>query len=62
MDKKDIFYCYSPKLKKFLGAKKQIRYLHQGINTSTNKSFWVYIRTEELGAALTEWTNTKKDK
>ena len=59
MEQNDLFYCYSPKLKKFLTNTKNIRFLHQGINTSSNRSFWVFIRTDELGLALAEWTNTK---
>lgn len=62
MEQKDLFYCYSPKLKKFLTNVKKIRFLHQGINSSTTRNFWVYIRSEELGAALAEWTNTKPTK
>lgn len=59
MEKKDLFYCYSPKLKRFLTSHKGIRYLHQGINASSKRSFWVFIRTEDLGNALAEWTSTK---
>lgn len=62
MEQKELFYCYSPKLKKFLTQVKKIRFLHQGINTQSKRYFWVYVRTEELGVALAEWTNTKPTK
>lgn len=59
MEKSDLFYCYSPKLKRFLTTEKHINALHQGINGVTNRKFWVFIRTDGLGDALAEWTATK---
>lgn len=58
LEKSELFYCYSGKLKKFLMSK-GIRFLHKGINDSTNKWFFVYSRTDDLYKALTEWSQNK---
>jgi len=55
LDKKDLFYCYSGKLKQFL-CNKGFRFLHKGLNDSTNKQFWVFIKDEKLNEARTQWS------
>lgn len=58
--KDDLFYCYSSRLKKFLGNTKSIRHIAKGVNEKTNKRFWLFFRTTELIEALDEWS--KRDK
>ena len=58
MERNDLFYCYSGKLKKFLSGK-GIRFLHKGLNDNTNKWFFVYQRDDEFYKALTEWSQNK---
>lgn len=60
-NKESLFYCYSPKLKKFLCKTKNISYIGKGINSETNKTYWLFIKTEELSSSLTEWSvNSEK--
>ena len=49
------FFCYSYKLKTFL-KEKGILYEFTGNNTNSNKPYWVYLRNEELGNYLGEWS------
>lgn len=44
---KNVFYCYSPTLKKELNSIGE-RYINKGTNPSTNREFWVYLYTPEL--------------
>ena len=44
---KNVFYCYSPTLKKELNDIGE-RYINKGINPSTNREFWVFLYTPEL--------------
>ena len=39
--------------------KKNLRYLHKGLNDKTQRNFWVFERSEELNDALTEWSQNK---
>lgn len=55
--KDDLFFCYSPNLKKFLCKEKNIQYIAKGINSETKKTYWLFIKTDNLSLALTEWTN-----
>jgi len=59
LQKNTLFYCYSGKLKSFLMYKKNLRYLHKGLNDKTQRNFWVFERSEELNDALTEWSQNK---
>jgi len=43
----NLFYCYSPVLKRAL-LHNGFQYLHKGINNNTNKYFWVFNNTLEL--------------
>lgn len=49
------FFCYSYKLKLFL-KEKNIRYDFVGNNPNSNKPYWGYLKTEELGKCLKEWS------
>lgn len=55
MQRNYLFYCYSPKLKRFL-SENGIKFLHKGLNEGTNKNFWVYERNSQLNSLLTEWS------
>lgn len=44
---KNVFYCYSPSLKKELNDIGE-RYINKGTNPSTNREFWVFLYTDEL--------------
>ncbi len=59
-DKSDLFYCYSPKLKKYLNNTKGIVHIARGTNNSNNKLFWLFIRSEELHTALEDWSKNKQ--
>ena len=48
---KNVFYCYSPTLKKELNDIGE-RYINKGTNPSTNREFWVFLYTPELVAYL----------
>lgn len=62
MEKKDFFYCYSPKLKRFL-VENGVEYFHRGLNEKTEKYFWVFNRKDEkLGEYLTAWSEGKPNK
>ena len=60
-DKSDLFYCYSPKLKRFLCKVKNIDYIGKGLNNQNNKEYWLFIKTSILSSALTEWTDNKEN-
>ena len=53
-DKNDLFYCYSPKLKKYL-CNKNLSPIGRGQNQLTNKTYWLFIRSQELLDCLSEW-------
>lgn len=61
--KKDInfFKCFSVPLMKFL-LNKGLRYKLIAIDPSSNKKFWLFIQDDELGHALTEWSNDNPNK
>ena len=44
MEKNDLFYCYSPKLKNFLVHKKHLKYLHKGFHDEK-----IFISTDIVG-------------
>lgn len=43
----EIFYCYSPVLKKEL-CDIGLRYIAQSIHNKTGKTYWMFIKTDEL--------------
>lgn len=57
--KEDLFYCYSINLFHFLKAN-GFYYLYRGLNTNTNKNYWIFERSPMFLEALTIFTNNKK--
>lgn len=55
---KNVFYCYSPTLKKELNGIGE-RYINKGTNPSTNREFWVFLYTPELVSYLDNREKTK---
>jgi hypothetical protein len=55
MKRNYLFYCYSPNLKNFL-TEHGIKFLHKGLNESTQRTFWVYERNVNLNNSLTKWS------
>lgn len=55
-----IFPCKSNKLKKFLVEKKQLQYASRIYDEKDKKFVWCFMRTEELGKALVEWSENKE--
>ena len=51
-----LYTCYSANLMKFLTEQKKIRYELVACNPNTMKTFWIFIRNEELNKALGEWS------
>lgn len=55
----ELYCCYSLNLRNYL-YNKGFRYKLAALNPNSNKLFWVYIKTEELDEALTEWSAGNK--
>jgi hypothetical protein len=55
--KDNLYYCYSPKLKKYLCKTKNISYIGKGINDETKRTYWLFIKTDELSKSLLEWSD-----
>lgn len=55
---KNVFYCYSPSLKKELNDIGE-RYINKGTNPSTNREFWVFLYTPELVSYLDQREKVK---
>ena len=53
-----LFPCYSWNLVKFL-SNKGFQYKLIGLHPETHKTFWVFIRTEQLNKVLDLWKETK---
>ena len=51
---KNVFYCYSPTLKKELVNQVGERFICKGVNPNTNREFWVFLYTPELVKYLDE--------
>lgn len=49
-----VFYCYSIQLKNFLKLQ-GLRYEGKGKHKNGN-TFWTFISSDELNAALAKWT------
>lgn len=60
-DKNDLYYCYSPKQKRFLCKNKNINYVARGIHNETGKTYWLFLKTNELANCLLEWSNNAKN-
>ena len=52
------YYCYSTRLYHFLVSMK-FRYVSTGINTNTNKKYWVYNKSEKLDSAIKLYNSVK---
>ena len=52
--KRDLYYCYSYPLKKFLKDNGEY-ILVKGINPNNLKRYWVFEKNENLDKLLTEW-------
>ena len=59
IDKNKLFYCKSPNLKRFLIENHNIKYINKKKNGF--KYVWVFLKTEQLDIALSEWSQNKKD-
>ena len=60
INKKKLYPCYSSNLYKFLLYIKQIHPISIKVHYKTNKKFSLFVKTEELQNALTEWSNNKE--
>lgn len=58
-DDRELFYCYSERLEKFLYIFGK-NYLARGLNPRGNNTFYVYKRDKELNYLLKQWTEIKK--
>lgn len=52
--KSNLFVCYSLPLRDFL-ISSGLRYEIIGLNPKTHKTFWVFIRCNELNKKLDKW-------
>ena len=50
----ELFYCYSPALKKFLCKNKNIIYVSKGVDDE-KKKYWIFFKTDNLLDALNEF-------
>ena len=55
MNKRKIYCCYSVPLMKYLTEDCGIEYDVVGLNPNSLKTFWAFIKTEELDVALKRW-------
>jgi len=55
----EVFYCYSPTLKKQLLEETGQRYIAKTINPSTNRECWLFLYTDELIDYLNKRPKTK---
>ena len=44
----EVFYCYSPTLKKQLMEEAEQWYIAKGINPSTNREYWMFLYNDKL--------------
>lgn len=56
---KPYYYCYSHPQKDFL-IKNGVFCIVKGIHPKTNKTYWVFQRSEKLNNLLTQWQSSKK--
>ena len=53
-NKEDLFKCYSLNLSRFL-CDSGLFFIKRGINKSTNKFYFIFVKTDELCALLEYW-------
>lgn len=56
--RKDLFFCFDPRLSNFLYSK-GIRFILEAYHNSTGKKFFLYSRTIELSKAIEEYNTMK---
>lgn len=59
MKQNPLYCCYSVPLRDYLTAQ-NIRFYVVGRSVSTDKTFWVYVKTDMLNLALTQWSYKNK--
>jgi hypothetical protein len=59
-EKNDLYFCYSPKQKKFLCKVKNISYISKGIHEESKRTYWLFLKTNELSKSLREWSENAK--
>lgn len=62
IDKKRLFYCYSPNLYSFLAKEKDIHSISFNYNKEEDKEYYVFVKTKELDIALEEWENIEMER
>lgn len=54
--RKGNYNCFSYKLKEYLFVN-GLHPIHEMIHSKTNRTFWIYERSNELDILLNNWTN-----
>lgn len=49
-----LFYCYSPKLRKYLDQN-GTHWIGKGLNEENGKTYWTFKQTARLGVLLSEY-------
>jgi len=57
----EFYKCYSINLHRFLKANSQI-YASKGFNATTNRNFWVYLKTAKVIELLELYTKINYEK
>lgn len=52
---KDLFYCYNPKMRRFLREAKNIRWIEKGVNKNSGFPYWIFKRSLILDKAIREF-------
>lgn len=61
LDTKDLYYCKSINLKRFLCEHKDISFIDKTFNKETQRCTWIFVKSKDLDEALDEWSQNKKD-
>ena len=61
LNPKQIFYCKSKNLQKFLCEHKGMCYISSTYDEVERKYKWLFVKSKELDSALKEWTQNKVD-
>lgn len=59
VDKKHRFHCYSENLYKFLRFENNIEPINFFENKTTQKSCYVFIKSDKLNGCLDKWSENK---
>jgi len=57
---KDYFFCYNPKLARFLRHEKDIEYIIKAKHTNTDKIFYLFEQSKELSNGINEYKKISK--